>query len=364
MRCQTGTYSASGTQLLREGSQTFAKFNAVGGMLSICRGKDLLSYVSTVEYYSQRKLTKQEDKMDVFQGIFRKYDGKMDGMRLTFVYGFPKCAFDQTFCWRPHQHNPHLRNQIFPSWSWLGWNDAVSFDREMLRTARTSYMICRPNQRGDGVVNTDEPRNPASRFSNKLSFPTATSGVSYNNPERYLDGSITDLCIALEPLESKGSNSRYAVFPSRCSQQLPPTPPEMTSLREELLSRAKNERMEAKTAAAPSIPTSRLTEQKHDFTEHNRHEECEVQTPFRYIWLDRKWREQQPDSCAKEFLALMGKKHPDKQGECIITMLMCLQRTAKNGDVWARERVQVMDCEIEEERWLRTGARPVNFKLA
>jgi hypothetical protein len=43
-------------------SQSFAKFNAVGGMLSIYLGEDLESYVSAFEYYSQQKLTKQEDK--------------------------------------------------------------------------------------------------------------------------------------------------------------------------------------------------------------------------------------------------------------------------------------------------------------
>jgi hypothetical protein len=138
MQCQKGTYDAKGTQLPGKESQGFAKFNAVGGMLSGRPGEDLESYVSAVEYYSQRKLTKQEDKTNAFEGIFRRYGGRMDGKKSSFCYGLPICAFDQTFCWRTRQHNPHLRNQVFPSWSWLGWNDAVSFDRKMLQTARTS----------------------------------------------------------------------------------------------------------------------------------------------------------------------------------------------------------------------------------
>jgi hypothetical protein len=91
-------------------------------------------------------------------------------------------------------------------------------------------------------------------------------------------------------------------------------------------------------------------------------EGCEAQTPFGYIWPDKEWREKQPDQCIMEFMALAGEKDPKRQGEWMITRLMCLQRMEKNGHFWARERVQMMDCEIEEKRWLKTGGRSHPFQ--
>ena len=118
--------------------------------------------------------------------------------------------------------------------------------------------------------------------------------------------------------------------------------------------------MDAETATAPSVPAAKQTEKEYNFAGHDRHEGCEAQTPFGYIWLDRKWREKQPDQGVMKFLPLAGEKDPKRQGEWIITMLMCLK---KNGHSWAMERVQVMDCEIEEERWLKMGTRVVHFTL-
>ncbi len=64
-----------------------------------------------------------------------------------------------------------------------------------------------------------------------------------------------------------------------------------------------------------------------------------------------------------EFMALTGEKDVKREGRWIITMLMCLQRMEKNGHFWATGRVQVMKCEIEEERWLKTRAEIIDVKL-
>jgi hypothetical protein len=365
MQCRKGTCDAKGTQLPDKEGQSFAKFNAVGGMLSICPGEGLESYVSAVEYYSQRKLTKQEDKMDAFEGIFRRYGSRMDGKESSFCYGLPICAFDQTICWRTRRHNPHLRNQSFPSWSWLGWNDAVLFDRKMLQIARTSQIIYNPDHYNDDIEDTRELRKPASHPMRnlKFGFPTAGDGNFRNSPGRWLHGSVTDLRIAHDHLESDGSNSLYAVFPNRCGQQPAPPPPRTISVMEFLKQPLPMMKlMDAEMMAAPSVPAAKQTEEEYNLAEHDRHEGCEAQTPLGYIWLDRKWREKQLDQCIMGFMALAGEKDPKRQGEWVITMLMCLQRMEKNGHFWARERVQVMDCEIEEERWLKIGAKVTNFQ--
>ena len=366
LQCQRGTYDAKGTIVTDGESQNSVNYNAVGGMLSISLGDDLASYLSAVEHYSQRQLTKGEDKMNAFQGILRRYGDKLDGTKSTFVYGLPTCAFDQTFCWHTHQHNPHLRNEAFPSWSWLGWSDAVTFDRELLEKGHTNYIIYRPDRVTEGQEGPDIFPKPASSFYNRFGFPAATSNSFDSQPRRHIDGSISDLCIASEAIEFKDSNGRYAVFPSNCSQQeAPPSPVEMISILD-LTYRPmpKPNIMDAETEAAPSIPAIEQVAKPRDFAEHQDHVDCEAYTPWGYIWLDRSWRERQPEYCVRNFLALTMREDPEKKGGHVITMLMCLQRMAKNGHFWAWERVQVMDCEVEEERWLRNGAATKPLVLA
>jgi hypothetical protein len=48
----------------------------------------------------------------------------------------------------------------------------------------------------------------------KSGFP-AGGGSFYNSLERWLDGSVASLRIALDPLGFDASNSLYAVFPTR-----------------------------------------------------------------------------------------------------------------------------------------------------
>jgi hypothetical protein len=370
MQCQNGTYDAKGTPLTRRKEcQSLARFNAVGGMLSVPPGEDLESYISAVEYYSQRELTKQQDKMNAFQGILRRYRGMLNSKNTSFCYGLPISAFDQTFCWRTYRHSPHRHNEGFPSWSWLGWNDTVSFDRKMIQTARTSQMIYSPDNYWyrDDYADVLELRKPATRSmrdGGKFGFPASGGGMFYNSPEIFLCGSVAHLSIALDAVESDSSNCLYAVFPTKCGDQPPPIPLRtMTFL--ELLTQPlpKISWMDAETAAAPSVPATQQSEEEYDLSEHDNHVACEAKTPLGYMWLDREWREKQSGQCIMEFMALAGEKDVKREGKWITTMLMCLQRMEKNGHFWARERVQVMDCEIEEEGWLKTRAEVIHFKL-
>ena len=89
--------------------------------------------------------------------------------------------------------------------------------------------------------------------------------------------------------------------------------------------------MDPETAATPPMPAAKQTEEEYNLAENDQHEGCEGQTPLGYIWLDRKWREKQPDRCIMGFMALAGEKDPKRQGKWMITMLMCLQRMEEDG---------------------------------
>lgn len=370
MQCQSSTVDVNGTPLTKDKNiMNLDKINAIGGMLLVPFGAELESYISAVEYYSRRKLTKQEDKMKAFQGIFQRYKGTLDGRSSSFCYGLPTTSFDQTFCWRTRQHTPYLRNKAFPSWSWLGWNDAVSFDRKMIQETCTNQIIYfsafpYPQNSYTKVCELRKPASQNGRYRSKFGFP-ATAGVQFSNsPEIYLFASVAHLRIAPDPVKSNCSNGLYAVFPTECREEQPVTPSQSMTIGEYLSQPMPEiQWMDAETAAAPSIPATQQTVEEYNPSEHNNHRACLATTPLAYIWLDNEWREKQSKDCIMEFMALAGHKDASREGQWIITMLMCLQRMEKNGQFWAMERLQVMSCEVQEERWLKTGAEIISIIL-
>ncbi|PKS05431.1 hypothetical protein jhhlp_008807 [Lomentospora prolificans] len=369
LHCQQGAFNCNGASLARRPSGCGGKFNQVGAMLPASSGEDLESYLSAVEYFSARKLSVKDDKINAFEGVLQRYQGVMDGQPSSFTYGLPICAFDQTFCWRAQRHNPKSRNDCFPSWSWLGWDDAVTFDRALVRHARTNQMIYGDN-RGDGAYEESrklrKPANASIILSQRsFGFPASNGGMFYNAPSRHVAASVADLRIAKDPIDMHASNGLYPIYPMKCSEQ-PADPPSATASKTmtllELLSlpMPKINWMDDETAAAPSLPAKKQTSNDYDQDEHAAHGDCDARTAIGHIWLDKEWRDEQPDYCVMEFVALHGEKseggsEEEDGGSWTITMLMLLQRMAKKDSFWANERVQIMDCKLSEADWEKTG---------
>lgn len=308
-QCQNGVYNANGVLLGKENDANLAKFNTIGGMLYVPPGKDLEAFISAVEYYSQRKLAKQDDKINAFQGIAQRFKDKIDGKITSFLYGLPICAFDQTFCWHTRRHNPHCRNENFPSWSWLGWDDAILFDHNTLQAPHTNAMIHYPGlgyfeDIDPDVLKIRKPLTPLMHDNSEFGFPTALISLFYNIPRLRIIGSVAALEISPEPVESDNTNGLYIVFPTNYEE------------------------------------TSELPLQ-------------ETSTPLGYIWLEREWRKKQSVRCIMKFMVVAGKPDINKKDQWIATMIMCLRQ----DESYITERVQMMDCEVEEERWLKAGAK-------
>lgn len=88
---------------------------------------ELVMYTRLVEQYSTRNLSFQSDALKAFsgiQGLFTTLNQKSN----TFTYGLPVSAFDFAFCWSVKTHRPSLRRLEFPSWSWVGWQQEVSYE--------------------------------------------------------------------------------------------------------------------------------------------------------------------------------------------------------------------------------------------
>ncbi|UKZ68995.1 uncharacterized protein TrAtP1_010013 [Trichoderma atroviride] len=320
MQCQSGVYSGAGAPLPRENKYPeLNRYNTVGGMLSANIGdtNGLQSYLSAVEHYSSRTTTKRTDKMNAFQGILQMYEGVMDGTASTFYVGLPAFAFDLAICWRAEQHNPEFRNPAFPSWSWLGWGQAVRFHPAMaLEKAHTNQMFASLNvskqfdimkQNGPGFREIAKLRNPANHINdfNGFGFPASTGQIRCP-PSLSLDASIAKLSIASEPKGSNNHNNCYAFYP------------------------------------LPSSGTS---------------------PPLGYIWLHEQWRAQQEALCIIDFMPLLGNPDAERPGKWTIKMLMCLDPVNGNEQrgYLKYERLQVMDCELCEEAWLNMGGVTAEF---
>lgn len=315
MQCQSGVYNGAGAPLPREnGHSELDRYNTVGGMLSANVGgaNGLQAYLFAVEHYSSRTTTKRADKINAFQGILQMYKGVIDGTVSTFCMGLPTFAFDLAICWRAEQHNPQLRNSAFPSWSWLGWDQAVKFHPAMtlneyhtdqMFTPLTAYKpLNTSKQNGLGCRKIRKIRKPADVLHDPSGFIFPVAMVPFNREaprSLYQAASIAKLSIASEPKGSNNRNNRYAVYP------------------------------------LPSSDTS---------------------PPIGFIWLHEQWRAQQEALCIMDFIALSGKPDAERPGKRTITMLMCLKLIEDMGGFMNRyERLQVMDCELGEEAWLNMG---------
>ena len=377
MQCQDSSYDANGVELAGNRHQGVEKYESCGGMLYLSPIDDPLeSYLCAVEHYSQRKLSKQEDRIYAFAGILQRYQQGYPGGGFSFLYGLPVVAFDQVFCWRSEHHDQCRRNVAFPSWSWIGWTIAVTFDSAMLQQARTNQMLYRnseqyksTNDDWKAMLELRKPANsgflPPEDIENaRFGFPATQSANASDSQSLWIDASVAILLIAPTPTASNGSQSYYAVFATRCSQQPAPPPPKTITLWDSLhLPMPKLNFMDEETAAAPSVPAARPVDENYDITEHDQHTKCEAQSPIGYIWLHREWREKQSQACTMEFMAIHGERNADRPGQWTIKMLMLLQKMEKNGHFWAHERVQVMDCEIEQHLWLKIRANTVYLKL-
>jgi hypothetical protein len=401
MHCQRTILTSTGTPLNRRdgtssiSSTTHTRFNAVGAMLSIAPGEDLESYVSAVEFYSKRHLTNLSDKQNAFQGVFKRYRGVIDDAPSAFSFGLPISAFDQTFCWRLRKYCIQARNPAFPSWSWLGWQGGVEFDRKMIHGARTNQMIYTANIGGRHAAYTASlrVRKPAVMEFDKLAFGFPASGtwMFSNDPTLHVNGSVVCARIAANSRREDGENGLYAVWATSCRHHPPPPRPALVcmTVREMLLQPLPMLKVaDAETLGAPSLP-GKLPHKPNDLMNSCSEDgECVAKTPLGYIWLDRKWRTGQEKQCVMEFLALAGRKDEKSENEelgndqpgderwegeeredeewedeWVITLLMCLQSIEKKGQLWGHERVQVLDCEISEQGWLEAGAENKGLKL-
>ncbi|RAL02647.1 uncharacterized protein BO80DRAFT_472073 [Aspergillus ibericus CBS 121593] len=169
-----------------------------------------------------------------------------------------------------------------------------------------------PNLPHDGVSHPEEPspypRKPIYQNHPKtFGFPTSISGKLTHRPGLSLYASLVKLHIGSIWIRSDGTNGLYSVFA-----------------------------LGGALGWAPHLGS---------------------------IWLDKEWRLKDRDDGALAFMALHGGRQSFSQSRFTITLLMLIERRMEGDQCLGWERVQLMDCSIHEDDWVRLGGENVSIEL-
>ncbi|KAI0545389.1 heterokaryon incompatibility protein-domain-containing protein [Xylaria curta] len=100
-------------------------------------------YLSNVETYSARNLRYDEDALNAFQGIIRWFSKQTHGLRNIWGLSFPDNSDHETsylvysLTWRHKDGSRARRRQIFPTWTWVGWEGEVEY--KLVSGSRTPF---------------------------------------------------------------------------------------------------------------------------------------------------------------------------------------------------------------------------------
>lgn len=88
------------------------------------------TYAMVVNEYSRRSLSYSTDGLNAISAILSTLEKPFRG---AFLYGLPETAIDAALLWKPaarsHRRcDPVTRKSLFPSWSWVGWENEVEYD--------------------------------------------------------------------------------------------------------------------------------------------------------------------------------------------------------------------------------------------
>ncbi|PYH37814.1 HET domain-containing protein [Aspergillus neoniger CBS 115656] len=94
-------------------------------------GLDAESYQRSVQDYSRRNLTKPEDILNAFEGIFNKFQQVQEGPRVLNIsqaQGIPPHLMAQALLWFPSDTCQRRESgEAFSTWSWASWLGPIEF---------------------------------------------------------------------------------------------------------------------------------------------------------------------------------------------------------------------------------------------
>jgi hypothetical protein len=98
------------------------------------QGSPFTSYESMMVHFLHRSFGYQEDVLNAFLGLenyLRDLPSRTENkvtLSAGFYWGLPESMFDVAITWTFPYHYPERRREMFPSWSWAGWNFSGTYE--------------------------------------------------------------------------------------------------------------------------------------------------------------------------------------------------------------------------------------------
>jgi hypothetical protein len=125
------------------------RFSELARGLHFSTWPDLREYAQLVGDYSRRKLTYEDDVLNAFSGITNTLTKTFLG---GFYFGLPRLFFDTAMLWQSKGQLLRRNEEVFPSWSWVGWVGKIDVDNWKLGS---NYVLDATHDSFSGVNDTD-----------------------------------------------------------------------------------------------------------------------------------------------------------------------------------------------------------------
>jgi len=112
-------------------------------------------YFLLISQYSRRQLTDENDSIHAIRGL-------LNLVFPVYHYGLPQEHFDSAMVWSAFRHCPTSRRNLFPSWSWAGWDlsstngePGLEFDGKSLFGIKSEVVWAHKNLKLDVASQSD-----------------------------------------------------------------------------------------------------------------------------------------------------------------------------------------------------------------
>lgn len=125
------------------------RFSELARGLHFSTWPDLGEYAQLVGDYSRRELTYKNDVLDAFSGITNTLTKTFLG---GFYFGLPRLFFDTAMLWQSTGQLLRRNEEVFPSWSWVGWIGKIDVHNWRLGS---NYVLDATHNSFSGMNDTD-----------------------------------------------------------------------------------------------------------------------------------------------------------------------------------------------------------------
>ena len=172
---------------------------------------DLREYAHLVGDYSRRKLTYEDDVLNAFSGITNTLTKTFLG---GFYFGLPRLFFDTAMLWQSKNQLLRRNEEVFPSWSWMGWVGKIDVDNWKLGS---NYVLDATHKSFSGTDDTDNANGTYFRVFSTIPWVPVSA-----ESEQTLDGSTAvppRQQVSLQGLIDRAENSAQESLVGSDTQQ-------------------------------------------------------------------------------------------------------------------------------------------------